>query len=129
MNPRVPIKKALPCLVAVLLALAAPSLAHAHAFPLSSEPAGGSLVAAPPPQVSVRFDNPVDPAKSSVRVLDQNGASMAAAPSVVGADRLTITTPLKPLGPGQYFVKWSALSADGDRSMGAFTFTVAPPHR
>ena len=80
-------------------------------------------------QVEAHFDNPLDPAGSKLRVLNANGDEMSAGKAAVSPDHQTLTIPLRPLAPGQYFVKWSALSADGDRAMGAFSFTFKPaPH-
>lgn len=120
MKPRIAMGSALFCAI-----MAAYAIAFAHAFPDSSQPEASSVLSHPPTEVYVHFDNALDPAKSSVRVLDTSGQSMAA-PAAVSADNRSITAPLKPLAPGQYFVKWSAYSADGDHTMGAFSFTVAP---
>lgn len=108
-----------------ILAIAA--RAFAHAFPDSSQPPAGSVLSSPPPAIQVHFDHPIDPVKSRVRVLDANGENMAASQDVAGADKRSISVPLKPLPPGQYFVKWGLYSSDGDHTMGAFSFTVSGP--
>ncbi len=105
------------------LMLAGPD-AFAHSFLDRSEPSAASVFEVPPTEVEAHFDNPLDPAGSKLRVLNENGDEMSAGKAAVSADHQTLTLPLKPLAPGQYFVKWSALSADGDRAMGAFSFTV-----
>jgi hypothetical protein len=99
------------------------SPALAHCFPDSSTPSAASSITTPPSHVQVHFDNPFDSAGTSVRVLNRNGdlVSGAGTPS---ADDRSLTVPLKELSPGQYFVKWRALSKDGDHTMGAYTFTV-----
>ncbi len=107
-----------------ILAIAGSALAHA--FPDFSQPVASSIVNGSLPEVRVHFDSAIDPAKSTVRVLSAGGADMAASPSVVRPDNRAIAVPLKPLAPGQYFVKWSVYSADGDHTMGAFSFTFAP---
>ncbi len=107
-----------------IMAVAGP--AFAHAFPDFSQPVASSIVSGALPEVRVHFDGAIDPAKSSVRVLDAGGNDMAASNSAVRADNRAISVPLKPLAPGQYFVKWSAYSADGAHTMGAFSFTFAP---
>lgn len=98
--------------------------ALAHSFPDRTLPSAASILTEPPSQVEVHFDNPFQPSHSRVRVLNENGDEMSAGNAAVSADHRTITVPLKPLSAGQYFVKWSALSPDGDRTMGAFSFTV-----
>jgi copper resistance protein C len=109
---------ALPIVVAML---ASPALAHC--FPDKTMPAEGSASPTPPSQVEIDFDNPFNPTGTSVRVLNQNGDVVSGAEAASTDDR-TITAPLKPLAPGQYFVKWRALSRDGDHTMGAYSFTV-----
>ncbi len=100
--------------------------AFAHAFPDFSQPMASSVVTGKPPEVRVHFDSAIDPAKSTLRVLDKSGREMGASQAVVRADNRAISVALKPLTPGQYFVKWSAYSADGAHTMGGFSFTVAP---
>ncbi len=99
------------------------SVALAHCFPDQTTPSAGSVLDAAPPQVVVHFDNVFNSASSSIRVLNEKGdvVSGAGEPS---DDHHSITVPLKLLAPGQYFVKWRALSQDGDHTMGAYSFTV-----
>ena len=99
------------------------SAALAHCFPDQFTPAAASVMLTPPSQVKVHFDNPYDPASSTVRVLSENGDVVSGA-RTPGADDRTLTVPLKALTPGQYFVKWRAVSKDGDHTMGAYSFTV-----
>src|ERR1700683_1723454 len=102
--------------------------AFAHAFPDRFSPAEASVVSESPSSVGVHFDNTFDSSANTRRVLNQNGDLVSGA-STPSGDHRTLTTALKPLAPGQYFVKWSALSQDGDRTMGAFSFTFNPePH-
>jgi copper resistance protein C len=114
-------------LTAALIVVRA-SDAFAHAFPDRTTPAAASVVSEPPSSVVVHFDNTFDSSATKVRVLNQNGDVVSDA-STPSGDHRVLTTALKPLAPGQYFVKWSALSQDGDRTMGAFSFTFKPePH-
>src|SRR5579872_3110892 len=96
-------------LIAALLAEFAAANAFAHAFPDRFTPAGGSVVSDPPANVVVHFDEAFDPSATKVRVLNQNG-DVVSEVSTPSGDHRTLTTALKPLAPGQYFVKWSALS-------------------
>jgi methionine-rich copper-binding protein CopC len=114
------VQRAALALIAIVT-FASPVLAHC--FPDSFTPSAASSLTTPPSHVSVHFDNPFDSAGTSVRVLNKNGdlVSGAGTPS---SDNRSLTVPLKQLSPGQYFVKWRALSKDGDHTMGAYTFTV-----
>jgi copper resistance protein C len=104
-----------------MVMLVSPALAHC--FPDKTTPAEASASPTPPPRVEVHFDNPFNPTGTSVRVLNQNGDVVSGADASSADDR-TMTAPLKLLAPGQYFVKWRALSRDGDHTMGAYSFTV-----
>ena len=110
-------------LIAFFAVMMCASAAFAHCFPDRSTPSAASVLSASPAQVAMHFDNQFNPASTSVRVLNENGdvVSGAGAPS---SDDRTLTVPLKALSPGQYFVKWRALSQDGDHTMGAYSFTV-----
>jgi methionine-rich copper-binding protein CopC len=113
-------------LLAGLLTLVASSHnAFAHSFPDKTIPAPASVVAEAPSQLTMHFDNQFNPSSSKVRVLNESGDVMSSA-TEASADHRTLSAELKPLAPGQYFVKWSALSQDGERTMGAFSFTVKP---
>jgi methionine-rich copper-binding protein CopC len=98
------------------------SLALAHCFPDQTTPSAGSALSAAPPQVVVHFDNEFNPASTSIRVLNDRGDLVSAA-GEPSSDHRTITVPLQLLSPGQYFVKWRAVSQDGDHTMGAYSFT------
>jgi methionine-rich copper-binding protein CopC len=104
-----------------IVMLASPALAHC--FPDSSTPSAASSLITPPSQVQVHFDNPFNPGGTSVRVLNRDGDLVSGA-GTASPDNRSVTVPVKPLSPGQYFVKWRATSRDGDHTMGAYTFTV-----
>ena len=108
---------------ALLAIMVCASAALAHCFPDNSTPSAASSLTTPPSHVQVHFDNPFNPAGTSVRVLNRDGdlVSGAGTPS---SDNRSLAVPLKALSPGQYFVKWRATSQDGDHTMGAYTFTV-----
>ena len=59
--------------VALLAALAFPAGALAHAFLDRAVPAVGSKVHGQPSEVRLRFSQPLEPAFSTVRVLDASG--------------------------------------------------------
>lgn len=111
-------------LAAAALGILMPANALAHAFLDHSDPSAASALAAPPTHVEAHFDNPIQPAHSKLHVLNQNGADVTAGPASAGDGNRSLTVALKPLAPGQYFVKWTAVSADGDRTIGAFSFSV-----
>ena len=108
---------------ATTIVLAPVPEALAHAFPDKTTPSAASALEESPKEVVLHFDNQFDPSATKIRVLNENGEVVSAA-AIASGDHRIMTVPLKPLNAGQYFVKWSAMSADGDRTMGAYSFTV-----
>ncbi len=102
----------------------APRPALAHAFPKAEEPLVGSTVASPPPRVSIEFDAPIESMFAKLDVLDSAGRNQCACGASVGADRRELAVKLKPLGPGDYTVRWSVVAEDGHRTEGSYVFTV-----
>ncbi len=100
--------------------------AMAHANPVSSVPAAGATVAAPT-EVVITFSELLDPAGSSIMVMDSAGAAVSEGTATVLADdNTTMRVALRTgLAAGQYTVQWKSRSAaDGDDAQGEFTFTV-----
>jgi methionine-rich copper-binding protein CopC len=118
-------KGLLPYLLLLATVLAQPRAALAHAMPEAEDPKVGSTVTAPPQQVSIRFDAPIEALFSRLDVLCSSGQNEAEGTPQVTADTRTLTVHLKPLTPGEYTVKWSVVAKDGHRTEGSYTFTVA----
>ena len=110
--------------VALALAALAPA-AFAHAFLEHAEPRVGSTVPRAPDQVMLRFSEALEPAFSTVEVLDANGKRVDRNDRKVDpADAAVMRVSVPPLAPGKYRVKWRALSADTHVTQGDFTFEV-----
>ncbi len=112
--------------VAAAVALVAPA-AVAHAFLDHATPAVGSEVHGAPAAVTLWFTEPVEPAFSTVKVLDGRGAPIDA--SDAGADPRdpsVLRVTLRPLAPGTYRVVWHVVSVDTHVTDGDFAFTVVP---
>ena len=108
-------------LVALLVAGASPASAHAELS--STDPAVGSVVAASPDQVVLRFTEGISVEDDGVRVLDVEAARRDAGRSSA-ADGV-VTVPLDgELPNGGYVVAWRVVSADGHPIQGAFQFSV-----
>ena len=115
------------CAAAALAALLlGASAAWGHAFLGRAEPRVGSTVKAAPSQVRVWFTEALEPAFSTLEVVNQAGERVDRGPARVDAASQTLLeVPLKPLGPGTYRVKWRVLSVDTHVTEGDFTFRVA----
>ena len=108
-----------------ILLLALASSAHAHSLLLESAPAADALLAAPPPEISLRFNNRIEKKLSTIRLLDERGGARPLTMLADGpADRLTATVPS--LDSGAWRVEWRVLSTDGHVVSGSFSFRVAP---
>ena len=112
-------------LVAAFLAAIAPSPAVAHAQLDRAAPPVGATVKSPPQEISLIFSERVVPGLSSIRLSGLAGP-LDTGP-IVGdsADRRRLILHLPHLlAPGRYRVRWTAVSVDGHRTEGDFTFSV-----
>ena len=101
-------------------------VAWGHAFLERAEPRVGSTVKAAPAQVRVWFTEALEPAFSTLEVVNQSGDRVDRGPAKVdAASPALLQVPLEPLGPGVYRVKWRVLSIDTHVTEGDFTFRIA----
>lgn len=111
----------LPLLVALATVLpAAP--AHAHAQLMSTSPASGSAVAAPP-IVTLRYDDIVQLPPAALRVTGPHGNDVAVREQQPDSRTLAGRLPGH-LAPGRYEVRWRIVADDGHIESGAFPFMV-----
>jgi copper resistance protein C len=114
-------------LVTSLAACLAWSTARAHAFLDHAAPVVGSTVRAPPAQVRLWFTQQLEPAFSSVRVVDRSNKRVDRGDAKVDThDARILQVSVPALAPGRYRVVWRVLSVDTHVSEGDFTFDVAP---
>ena len=101
------------------------SVVCAHAFLEEADPRVGSTVRAVPREVTLRFTQELEPAFSSVTIIDASGQRVdAGKPSVSGN---VMRIPLREIGAGSYRVTWRVLSVDTHTTEGAFSFGVDQP--
>ena len=111
--------------VALTALLLGTGVAWSHAFLERAQPRVGSTVKSPPSQVRVWFTEAIEPAFSTLEVVNERGERVDRGPAQVdAASRALLLVPLKPLGPGTYRVKWRVLSVDTHVTEGDFTFRV-----
>jgi len=116
-------------LAAVALWLLAPAVASAHAHLTRADPAPGSVIARAPSVALFTFDEPLNPALTSVRIADAAGHTVATGRGSLapGHDGELWQVPLSQLGAGTYSVFWTSKSATDGHVMSSFyTFRVAP---
>jgi copper transport protein len=108
---------------AVLAATAAPAFAHATL--LTTEPQPGGRFDSAPPEISLRFNEPVEVALGGIRLFDGNGDRVdIGAPEHPDGDGSRVRAALPELDDGTYVVTWRVVSADAHPVQGAFTFQV-----
>lgn len=119
-------QKGVACIVAILAGVGT-SAVFAHTLMDHTVPAAGSMVHGSPAEVKLWFSQPLEPAFSTLRVIDGNDRQVDRKDKRVdAADATLLRVSLPPLAPGTYRVIWRVLSADGHVSKGDFTFDVAP---
>ncbi|MCA1812984.1 MAG: copper resistance protein CopC/CopD [Halobacteriales archaeon] len=113
--------------------LAAPTLAglaQGHAVPVTSVPASGAVLQAPPREVRIAFSERVDPGPSGIDVRASNGTVVSGRSEVL-PDGITVRASLPAsLDHGPYTVAWRTTSAvDGHSTRGILSFLYHDPSK
>ena len=112
------------CLIALVIAPAAP--ASAHAALVATNPAQGATVASAPSEVTLTFSESVTAVKDKIRVVAPDGSRADKGDPVTEGAVLRI--PLRgDLPIGTYLVSYRVISADSHPVPGGFTFNVGAP--
>jgi hypothetical protein len=112
-------------LVSLFVMSLATTAVQAHAFLDHASPLVGSTVPAAPHEVALTFTQNLEPAFSSVEVMDGSGARVDQGKAQISGNTMRIG--LKALSPGTYRVRWHALSVDTHTTEGSFTFHIGGP--
>jgi copper resistance protein C len=104
------------------LCLLLPSLAHAHAILVASQPPAGGSVAAGPIAMEFRYNSRIDRGRSRLTLTrpDHSQTVLTIAPD--GPPDLLTTNAV--LTEGAYTVRWQVLAVDGHITRGDVPFTV-----
>ncbi len=106
-----------------LVPLMLPWSAMAHATLEHAEPSAGAVLQNPPTVVRLQFSEALQPGASGASVTDSGGHSVSAAVAAVSGSAMSIKVQVE--AEGEYRVKWHAVSVDGHRTTGSYTFSVA----
>ena len=110
-----------------ILALGFTGTALAHAHLKKSMPAAGSTLTAAPTEIDFTCSEDVNLKFTGIKVTTSDGKQVTTGEGVLMDKDTTLMVPLTgTLGAGQYTVDWHALSKDGHKTNGTFTFTVKP---
>jgi methionine-rich copper-binding protein CopC len=112
---------------AAALCLAFASQAFAHAHLVSATPPADGTVATSPSELDLKFSEAVNAKFSGATVTGPDKAEVKLTePMLMDGDTTFMATIPDTLAPGAYTVEWHALSADGHKTHGTYTFTVKP---
>jgi len=101
--------------------LLAPRIALAHAHLVSSTPAANATVHGPAVAIELQFNSRVDGVHSTLELTTQNGSVTLVRDTQRTATMLNAHARLE---PGNYTLKWQALSTDGHITRGEIPFSV-----
>ena len=107
------------------LVLTGHASAHAH-LKSAIPPINGT--AAAPAELDLMFSEGLNLKFTGVKVMgpDKKAVATGAAALGAGGDTTLVVPVSAPLAPGAYTVDWHALSTDGHKTNGHYTFTVSP---
>jgi methionine-rich copper-binding protein CopC len=108
----------------MLLLLAAPRIANAHAILVESRPPVGGTVAPGNLAVWLRYNSRIDRARSRL-TLTRPDHSQAVLP-IDRDGRDDVLTAAADLPAGAYVLRWQVLAVDGHITRGDVPFSVAP---
>jgi copper transport protein len=114
----------------VLVVLAYPGTAAAHATLDKTTPDVGQRLRTAPREVRLQFDQSVRALSSAIQVFDAKGRLVSGAPRTLAGDSRIVVASVRHLPRGGYTVRWATISNDGHVGRGVFTFGVraaAPP--
>lgn len=104
-----------------------PNEANAHAALVKADPGKRATLASSPAKIRLWFNEKLEPAYSTVKVLESNGSQISTEAARVDSENpklLILAIPI--LKPGTYRVKYRVLSMDGHAVESSFVFTIRP---
>jgi copper resistance protein C len=109
--------------VATAALLAFPAVASAHVELISSSPEAGTNLDAAPTEVTVTFDDELDPDHSAFTVTDADGNEVGSGEvDLTVADRNVMRGEVSVSDPGVYTVNYTVAGVDGHEIDGTFSF-------
>lgn len=121
-------KSSLNTLVSALLAASAITGANpawAHAALKSATPARDETVSVAPREITLQFNEKLEAAFSSARLIDSAGKQVGTGKATLdAADPSVMKLAVPALAPGKYKVEYVSVGHDGHRRKGDYVFTV-----
>ena len=115
-------------ITAVLVLLATPGIAHAHAMLKRAQPGSGAHLAAVPTEIRLDFTEAPELSVSRIELRAPDGSLVQLATLVTASDsRRSLVAAIRGvLTAGTYTVVWVVAGSDGHPIRGSYTFTIAP---
>ena len=112
---------------ALLVYLGFTGLAYAHAHLVSAVPPAAGTVATAPSELDLNFSEELNLKFTGLKVTGPDGAEVKVDSEMLMNGDKTFMAMLKgQLAAGTYNVNWHALSRDGHKTKGSYSFTVKP---
>ena len=96
----------------------------AHSFPEQETPTAGQTLLAPPSEVRIKFDAPIEHLFAQLHVVGADGKDDAIGSPEISGDGYTLAVKVPALKAGDYTVKWAVVCIDTHHTNGAYGFTV-----
>jgi methionine-rich copper-binding protein CopC len=111
-----------PVAVLLSLGLAGPALAHAQL--ISATPAPKAMAMPPPTELRLKFSEGIELRVTKVRLSGPGKKVIKTGPAKLDpGDSTVLIVPIAaPLPDGKYTVDWQAVSIDGDKTRGSYSF-------
>ncbi|MFM0048007.1 copper homeostasis periplasmic binding protein CopC [Caballeronia grimmiae] len=102
-----------------------PAIAIAHGKLESATPASGSTIDTSPDSLRLTFNEDLESAFSTIKVVDASGSPATKEKATVdSANTRVLTIAVPKLAPGTYTVQWTVMTHDAHKTKGAYTFAV-----
>ena len=112
--------------VMLLIVMALPNPAFAHAALIKTDPADGAVLAQGPAQFSLTFSEPVSPLV--LTLVKPDGTPIPLTSFRLSDQTVEIDNP-QTLGSGTHVLSWRVISADGHPVGGSLLFSIGAPTR
>jgi copper resistance protein C len=110
-------------LILALMMGAAPGLS-AHSFPEEQHPSAGQTLTAPPSEIRIKFDAPIEKLFAKLQVLDADGKDHVVGAPEISSDGIELTSKVEAMKSGEYTVRWSVVCVDTHHTEGSYSFRV-----
>jgi methionine-rich copper-binding protein CopC len=119
------LKMCISAVAALAIVMSHAITALAHSFPEVETPAAGQTLTASPPDITIKYDAPIEKLFAKMEVIGPEGKNVAQSEPVVGNDGYTLSVKVPQLKPGDYLVKWGVVCVDTHHTEGSYPFTIA----